>query len=127
MRKSLINFICVEADDGRTVDDNDGSGHIPKFLEIGQCSWILRYVSLLKLYALLRKKLFRLIAEHSPVLGINDDILCHFTPLDCFVSRASKRWTASFAPLISSRTGLPEKIGFGGTSCHTVPGAYTAM
>jgi hypothetical protein len=37
----------------------------------------LRYVPLLKLEAFLRKILFRLVAEHSPMLGINHDVLHH--------------------------------------------------
>ncbi len=125
--KRLINLVSVEADHDRTVDDDDRSGHVTKFLEIGECSRILRYVPLLELYAFLRKILFRLIAEHSPVLGINHDVLRHFSPRNGFVPRASKCWITSFALLIPSRTGLSEKIGFGGPSRHTVPGAYTAM
>lgn len=120
--KRLINLVSVEADDNRTVDDDDRSGHVTKFFEIGECSRILRYVPLMELSAFLRKILFRLIAEHSPMLGINHDVLRHFSPLDVCTA-SSKCWTTFFAPLIPSRTGLSEKIGFGGPSRHTAPGA----
>ena len=106
--QSLINLIGVESHNDRTINDNHRSGHVPEFLEIGQGARILRYVPLLKLYALLRKILFRLVAEHSPTLGINDDILRHLSPPDGLVPLASKRWIASFAPLITSRTGWSE-------------------
>jgi hypothetical protein len=78
--KRLINFVSIESHDDRTVDDNHRSSHVTKFLEIGQGARILRDVPFLKLYALLRKILFRLTAEHSAVLGINDDAFCHFSP-----------------------------------------------
>ena len=96
-RRTPQAFIATERD-----------SNVPEFLEIGQGARILRYVPLLKLYALLQKILFRLGAEHSPMLGINDDVLHHFPPPDGFVLLASKRWMASFAPLITSRTGWSE-------------------
>src|SRR5437016_11376743 len=99
----LINLLGVESHDDRTINENHRSGHVPEFLEIGQGVRVLRYVPLLKLYALLRKILFRLVAEHSPMLGINDDVH-HFSPIDVFVSLYSKSWIASFVPLITSRT-----------------------
>jgi hypothetical protein len=89
--KRLINFLSVESDDDQTIDDNYRSGPITEFLEVGQGTGILRYVSLLKIHALLRKILFRLIAEHSPMLGIHDDFLNHFFPPDGFGPLASKR------------------------------------
>jgi hypothetical protein len=67
-----------------------------------------RAMSLLKPYALLRKMLFRLVAEHSPMLGIHDDVLRHSPPPVVGVPLASNRWMDSFAPLIPSRTGLSE-------------------
>ena len=103
-----INLLCVESHDDRTVNDNHGSGHVTKFLEIGKGARILRYVPLLKLHAFLRKILFRLVAEHSSMLGINHDVLRHSSPPDGVVPLASKRWMDSFAPLITSRTGLSE-------------------
>src|SRR2546425_599540 len=69
----LTNFPAMKM--CRAVDDNHRSGHVTEFLELGQCAAILSYVPLLELYALLRKILFRLIAEHSPALRINDDVL----------------------------------------------------
>jgi hypothetical protein len=75
-----INLLCVESHDDRTVNDNHRSGHVTKFLKIGQGARILRYVPLSKLYAILRKILFRLVAEHSPMLGINHDVLHHSSP-----------------------------------------------
>jgi hypothetical protein len=125
--KRLINLLGVESHDDRTINDNHRSGHITEFLEIGQGAGVLCYVPLLKLYAFLRKILFRLVAEHSPMLGINDDVLRHSAPPAGFVPLASKRWMDSFAPLITSRTGWSEKTGFGGASCHTDPGVYTAV
>ena len=89
--KGLINLVRVESHNRRAVDDNHRRGHVTKFLELGQGAGILRYVSLLELYALLRKILFRLIAKHSPALRINDDVLCHFSPPAGFVPLASKR------------------------------------
>ncbi len=106
--KQLVNLVNVKSHNDRTVDDNHRSGHVTKFLEIGQGVRILRYVPLLKLHALLRKILFHLVAEHSPMLGINDNVLRHLSPPDGFVPLASKRWMASFAPLITSRTGWSE-------------------
>ena len=89
--KHLVNLVSVKSHNDRTVDDNHRSGHVTKFLEIGQGARILRYFPLLELYALLRKILFRLIAEHSPMLGINDDVLGHFSPPAEFAPLASKR------------------------------------
>jgi hypothetical protein len=106
--KRLINFLCIEPHDDRTVNDDHGSGHVTKLLKIGQGARILRYVSLLKLYTLLRKILLRLVAEHSSMLGINDDVLPHSPPPVLGVPFASNRWIDSFAPLITSRTGLSE-------------------
>ncbi len=106
--KPLINLLGVESNNDRTVDDNHWSGHVTKFLKVGQSAGILRYVSLLELYALLRKILLRLIAEHSPALRIDDDFLCHFLPPAASAPIASKRWMDSVAPLITSRTGWSE-------------------
>ena len=106
--KLPINLLCVESHDDRTVNDNHRSGHVTKFLEIGKGARILRYVPLLKLHAFLRKILLRLVAEHSPMLGINHDVLRHSPPPAGVVPLASKRWMDSFAPLITSRTGLSE-------------------
>ena len=106
--KRLINLVGVESHDDRAINDNHRSGHISEFLEIGQGVRVLRNVPLLKLYALLRKILFHLVAEHSPMLGINDDVLRHLSPPAGFVPVASKRWMASFAPRITSRTGWSE-------------------
>jgi hypothetical protein len=106
--KRLINLLCVESHDDRSVNDNHWSGHVTKFLKIGQGARIVRYVSVLKLYALLRKIPFRLVAEHSPMLGINEDVLRHSPPPVVGVPLASTRWMDSFAPLITSRTGLSE-------------------
>ena len=103
-----INLLCVESHDDRTADDNHRSGHVTKFLEFGQSARILRYVFFLKLYSLLRKILFRLVAEHSSMLGVNHDVLRHSLPPAEFTPLASKRWIDSSAPLITSRTGLSE-------------------
>jgi hypothetical protein len=89
--KRLVNVSCVESHYDGTINDNHRSGHITEFLEIGQGARILRYVLLLKFDALLRKILFRLVAEHSPMLGINDDILRHCPP------------PAGVAPLVRKR------------------------
>ena len=103
--KCLINLVGVESHNYRTINDDHGSGHIPKFRQIGQGDRVLRYVLLLKLYAFLRKTLLRLVAEHSPVLGINDDVLHLVSPPVGFVPLAISPLMASFAPLITSRTG----------------------
>jgi hypothetical protein len=68
----------------------------------------LRYVPLLKLYALLRKILFRLIAEHSPALGINDDVLCHFSPPAGVVPLAQQALNRVLCTVNPSRTALSE-------------------
>jgi len=106
--KRMVNPLCLESHDDQTVNDNHRSGHATKSLKIGQGARIVRYLSLLKLYALLRKILFRLVAEHSPMLGINYDVLRHSPPPVVGVPLASNRWMDSFAPLITSRTGLSE-------------------
>jgi hypothetical protein len=106
--KSPIKLLCVESHDDRTVNDNDGSGHVSKLLEIGKGTGILRYVALVKLDAFLRKILFRLVAEHSPLLRINHDVLRHSSPPAWVLPVSSNRWMDSFAPLIASRTGLSE-------------------
>jgi len=76
----VINFRGVESDYDRTVNDNHGSGQITEFLEVSQGGGILRHVPLLKLQALLRKILFRLIAEHSSMLGVEHDAFRHSLP-----------------------------------------------
>src|ERR1700732_3449328 len=96
----LINLVGIESHNYRTVNDHHGSGHKPKSLQIGQGARVLRYVLLLKLYALLRKIFFRLVAEHSPVLGINDDVLHLLSPPVGFVPLASPLM-ASFASLVT--------------------------
>ena len=87
----FINLDWIKANNHCAINDNNRSGHLPKFLRIGQSARILRDVPLLKLYSLLRKILFRLIAEHSPMLGVNDDVLGHFSPPAEFAPLASKR------------------------------------
>lgn len=76
----LVNLVGIESDDDRTVDDNYGSGHIAEPLQIRKRAWVLGDISLLKAYALLRKILLRLVAEHSPVLGKDNDVLRHSPP-----------------------------------------------
>src|SRR5882762_1400660 len=104
----LVNLTDVESDNCRAADDDHGSGHIPEFLETGQGVRILRDVLLLNSYALLRKILFPLVAEHSPMLGINDDVLHLFSAPVGSLRSASKRRTAALTPLITSRTGWSE-------------------
>jgi len=106
--KGLVYLLSVESHDDRAVNDDHRSRHVAKSLEIGESPRILRYVPLLKLYALLRKILFRLVAEHSPMLGINHNILRHSPPPVGVVPLASNRWMDSFAPPMTSRTGLSE-------------------
>ncbi len=89
--KRLVNLVGVKSHNDRIFDDNHRSSHVTKFLKLGQGAGILRYVPLLELYALVRKILFRLIAEHSPALGINDDVLRHFSPPASFGPLASRR------------------------------------
>jgi len=78
------------------------------YLEIGEGPRIMRYVSLLKLCPLLRKILFRLVAEHSPMLGINHDVPRHLSSPAGVVPLVRKCWMDSFALVIASRTGLSE-------------------
>lgn len=101
--KSRIDFFLIKTDDYRTINDDYRSGHVTKFLEIDQRAGVLRNISLLKPHAFLRKILFRLIAEHSPVLGIDNDL--QYPPPDEFTFPAVRRWIASLAPPITSRTG----------------------
>jgi hypothetical protein len=88
--KRLIDLLGVESHNHRTINDNHRSGHISKFLEIGQGAGILSYVSLLKGHAFLRKILFRFVAERSPMLRINHDVLRHF-PRPAGVRNARER------------------------------------
>src|SRR6266700_1244675 len=84
--KRLINFLLIEADNDRAIHDNYRSRHIAQLPEIGQRFRILGDVSLYELSAFSRKILLRLIAEHSPMLRINDDALRHWAlPADEFV------------------------------------------
>jgi hypothetical protein len=106
--KGLVYALSVESHDDRAINDDHRSCHVAKSLEIGESPRILRDVPLLKLYTLLRKILFRLVAEHSPMLGINHNILRHSPPPVGVVPVAGNRWMDSFAPPMASRTGLPE-------------------
>lgn len=103
--EGFIELSGVEANDYRAVNNNHWSGYVPEFLEIGQGARVLRYVPLLKRYVFLRKKLFHLVAEHSPVLRINNDALHLLSPPIGFVPPAIRPRTAFLAPLITSRTG----------------------
>lgn len=78
--KGRVDLLRIESDNNRAIDDNHGSGHIAKFLEFRQRAGVLGDVSFLKLYSFLRKILLRQVAEHSPVLRINDDALRQCTP-----------------------------------------------
>ncbi len=87
----LINLVGVESHDYRAINNNYRSGHVTEFFEIRQSARILRYVLLLKMCAFLRKILLRLIAEHSAMLGINDDVLHLLSPYVRFAPLVSKR------------------------------------
>jgi hypothetical protein len=106
--KSLSYLLSLESHDDRTVNDDDRSGHVAECLEIGEGPWIMYYVSLLKGQDLLRKILLRLVAEHSPMLRINHDVLRHSPPPAGLVPVASNALIDSLAPLITSRTGPSE-------------------
>ncbi len=67
----------VKADNALAVDDGHGSGHEPHLLKVFKGRGILADVPLLEGNATLRKKLFRLVAEESARLGVDDDLLGH--------------------------------------------------
>src|SRR6266404_8493673 len=104
----MVDLLGVESHYHRTADDNHRSGHIAELFEVGESARVLCYIAFLKGYALLRKILFRLVTEHSPMLGIDDDGFRHCSPPARSVPWFSKRCVAFFAPPITSRTGCSE-------------------
>lgn len=102
----FVDLSSIESHNDRAVNDNHRSGHVAKLLEICQCSRILNYVSFLKLYGFLREILFRLVTEHSPRLGINDDFL-HFSPASECVLPVINGSIASLTAAMTWKTGWP--------------------
>jgi hypothetical protein len=106
-RKRKVDLRGVESHDNHLVDDNHRRCHIPKFLEVGQGTRILRNVLFLKLDALLRKILFHLVTEYSTMLGIYEDVVRHFSTAAWFMPACSKFSTAFCALPIARSTGSP--------------------
>jgi hypothetical protein len=67
-----IYFLRIEANDRLTTDQGDRSGHGAKAPELIQSRNILSDITIAEFYALLRKILFRVLAEHSAGLRKND-------------------------------------------------------
>ena len=81
--KGTINLVSIETHNYGTVDDDHRSRHVSEGFEFAESSGVLCDVLPVKLYSLLRKILFRLIAEHSTELGIYDDFNRHaHSPVD---------------------------------------------
>jgi hypothetical protein len=80
--ESVINPIRIKSDDRRTVNHDYRGGHVTEFLEIDQGGGILGYVLFQKRNFFLRKKLFRLVAEHSAVLAVNSHALHSSVPCE---------------------------------------------
>jgi len=75
--KQPLDLATVKADDHLAIDDRDRSRPQPELQQLLQRLWVLPDVLRGKLDALLRKKLFLLVAGASPGLGINDHLLRH--------------------------------------------------
>jgi hypothetical protein len=63
--KSGFNLGRIEADDHGSIDDGDWGRHVTESLELCDSTAVLGYVPILKRNSLLRKILFRPLAEHS--------------------------------------------------------------
>jgi hypothetical protein len=77
----LVNFRGVKSDDHCLTDEDDRGSHVPQLLEIIQRGGLLNDVLFLKLNALLRKILFRSVAEQSTLLGVHNHGFHHFSSL----------------------------------------------
>ena len=75
--QEALDFAPVKADDHLAVDDRDRSRPQSELQQFLQCLRIFPDVLRGKLDALLRKKLFLLVAGASPWLGIDDHLLRH--------------------------------------------------
>lgn len=75
--KRRVEFCSVEADDGCSVDDSDGGRHESEPLQFLNRGRVLCDIAFLVLDVLLRKILFRPLAEHSAGLRKNRYLLCH--------------------------------------------------
>jgi hypothetical protein len=71
------DFVSVIANNDRPVNYGDRSCHVAEFLKLVECAGIGQDVALLKCDSVLRKKLFRLLAEHSAGLRKNRNLLRH--------------------------------------------------
>lgn len=65
MSERLIDFLWIEANNHLTPDQSDRSSHGAKPSEFSQGRSVLGHIAIGELYALLRKILLRLLAEHS--------------------------------------------------------------
>jgi hypothetical protein len=94
--KRLINLVSVEADDDRTVDDDDRNDHVTKFVEIGQCSWIFALCPSPETLCTFAKETLSLDCRTFTRAGdkLRHSLSFHTSRLFC--SRASNRWSASF-------------------------------
>jgi hypothetical protein len=72
-----FDLASVKADNHLAIDDRDRRRPQSELLQFLQRLWIVPDVLRGKLDALLRKKLFLLVAGASPGLGINNDLLRH--------------------------------------------------
>ena len=75
--KEPLDLTTVKADNHIAVDDRDLSRPQSELQQFLQCLRIFPDVLRGKLDALLRKKLFLLVAGASPWLAIDDHLLCH--------------------------------------------------
>lgn len=75
--KQLRKLGRIEADHGLAVNDGYRRAHIAELFQLRQCLRVLRDILLFKGNLVLRKKLFRLAAEESPGLAVDDYTLGH--------------------------------------------------
>ena len=80
--ESVVNFVRIKSDDDDSVNQYDWGRHIAQPLEIVDSRRVAGNVLLLKRDALLRKILFRFIAEQSTLLRVHN----HGFHGHCFMS-----------------------------------------
>lgn len=110
--KRGVDFCSVEADDGCSVNDRDGGRHESEPLQFLNRGRVLRDIAFLVLALLLRKILFRPMAEHSAGLRKDRYLLCH-SMFDSFGWSTSAALVVLMLPLGAklrpSYAGLPTR------------------
>ena len=75
--EQFVQAFPLEPHDRLTIDPDNGSRGEPHFFQLLQVGLVFRDIPLLELHPLVRKILLRLVAEHSPGLGVDDHFLGH--------------------------------------------------